>query len=446
MNERFARQMLLDLRSAVRFATLYPPGHPALEEIISTSTRSADQLARQVGGEAVLTLISDSLYLGRELLAHSSLEFNGLLRDMQGRGLDAVSFIAPVARGDVGDLVAFVAGLSQDLPAEGTVRLNEGAFSPAELDTEGAFQGLRKAYARSLDVLRGIAMASGADQEFDLSGATWAVEQLMEQTIAQPAAALLLSNLKSHDEYTFYHSVNVCVMSLALARMVGLDREMLTLMGVGALLHDIGKVGVPTATLQHPGRLDNQQWAEIKTHPLEGAQSIMAAAGPAQEVAAVVAFEHHARFDQSGYPKVGYRKTLHFFSRLVATVDTYDAITTRRSYRRPETPNRALRVLTKGAGTLYDPDFVSSFVSMMGIYPAGSLLRLEDGQVVMVTQNREGEALPEVVLVAAPDGTLIARPEPYLLGGHSIVDQLAPEAVGVDPASLLEVAGFSEPE
>lgn len=446
MNDRLVRQMLLDLRSAIRFAALYPTNHPALEEILTAASRSADTLARRVGGEAVFTLISDSLYLGRELLAHASLEFNGLLRDMQARGLDAVTFIAPVARGDIGDLAMFVAGLAQDLPAEGTVRLNEGAFSISELDAEGSFQGLRKAYARSLDVLRGIAMASGSEQDFDLSGATWAVEQLIEQTLAQPGAALLLSNLKGHDEYTFYHSVNVCVLSLALARMSGLNREQLTVLGVGALLHDIGKVSIPAATLQHPGRLDNNQWAEIKTHPSEGAGSILAAASPTQEVAAVVAFEHHARFDQSGYPKVGYRKELHFFSRLVATTDTYDAITTRRSYRRPETPNRALRVLTKGSGSLYDPDFVSAFVTMMGIYPAGSLLKLEGGEVVMVTQNREGENLPDVVLVQAPDGALLSTPEPFSLGGKTIVDQLPPETVGVDPASLLEVSGFTEPE
>jgi len=101
VNDRLVRQMLLDLRSAIRFAALYPTNHPALEEILTAASRSADTLARRVGGEAVFTLISDSLYLGRELLAHASLEFNGLLRDMQARGLDAVTFIAPVARGDM---------------------------------------------------------------------------------------------------------------------------------------------------------------------------------------------------------------------------------------------------------------------------------------------------------------------------------------------------------
>ncbi|MGH8875415.1 MAG: hypothetical protein ACRDVM_09230, partial [Acidimicrobiia bacterium] len=175
MKDRLARQMLFDLRSAVRQAGLYPSGHPATEEIMAAAAGSADDLVRHLGGEVILTLVSDSLYLGREVLAHASLEFNSLLRQMQGRSIDAVTFLSPVAQGDIGDLALYVAGMSGDLPAEGTVRLNEGVFTLADLDAEGAFQGLRKAYARSLDVLRGIAVASAVDHEFDLSGATWAV-------------------------------------------------------------------------------------------------------------------------------------------------------------------------------------------------------------------------------------------------------------------------------
>jgi putative nucleotidyltransferase with HDIG domain len=444
MSEHLARVALNDLRTAMRQFSLYPPGHPAAEEIIDAAGRSADELARHQGGEAVLSLIGDSFYLERTLLAHASLEFNGLLREMQGRGIASVTFIAPVARGDLADLAAFCAGLSGDLPAENTVRLNEGPYSASDLGEGEGLGGLRRSYARSLDVMRGIAMATSAGQDFDLTGATWAVEQLVEQTLAHPAASLLLSTLKSHDEYTFYHSVNVSVLSLALGRLVGFDRNQLTLLGVGALLHDIGKVGVSASTLQHPGRLDGNQWVEIKMHPQEGAESIMAAAGPAQEVAAVMAFEHHARFDQSGYPKLGYKKELHFFSRLVATVDTYDAITTRRSYRRAETPHRALRVLLKGAGGMYDPDFVNAFIKMMGIYPPGSLLEVDGGEVFMVTRPVEGAELPEAVLVRTADGQVLAVPEPVSLEGRTIIDQLGPDRVGVDPAALLESVGVED--
>ena len=238
----------------------------------------------------------------------------------------------------------------------------------------------------------------------------------------------------------------MAILSLALGRLTGVPEDQLPILGVAAMLHDIGKVGVQPSVLQHPGRLSTEQWSEIKLHPQEGAQTILAAAGEFQEVAAVVALEHHARFDGSGYPQVAYRDALHFYSRLVATTDTYDAITTRRSYRRAETPHRALRVLLKGSGKMYDPDFTRAFIKMLGVYPPGSLLLMENGEVTMVTQVADVDELPEAILVRTADGELLDEPEPVSLADRTVVDQLTPEDTGVDPAALLEQASLAPGE
>jgi len=443
VSERQAIALLMALRAAVRQYLLYPPGHPALLQLIDETRGAADDLARlDPAGLAAISLLGDSIFLGPSVLPHASLEFNGLLRQMQAVGLDSITFAAPVSAGDVQELAAFAAGASQDLPAEGTIRLNERPFS-LDHDEEGTgFGGIRRSYARSLDVLRGIALASQTTETFDLTGAAWAVEQLMEQSLEHPAASLLLATVRSHDEYTFYHSVNVAILSLALGRLTGVPDDQLPILGVAAMLHDIGKVGVSPSILQHPGRLSGEQWGEIKLHPQEGAQTILAAAGPAQEVASVVALEHHARFDGSGYPQVSYRNALHFYSRLVATTDTFDAITTRRSYRRAETPHRALRVLLKGSGGMYDPDFTRAFIKMLGVYPPGSLLLMENGEVLMVTQVAEAGELPAAVLVRTQAGELLDLPEPISLADRTIIDQLTPEDAGVEPAALLEHVGL----
>jgi len=438
-----ARQLLKDLQALRRQMKLYPTGHPTTGEALTAATRSAQQLAAGGGGEVVLSLLTDSFYLDRTLLAHASIESSALLRDMQGRGIESITFLSPVAGADIADLGAFVAALSDDVPAESTVRLNESPYSKTDLESDSSFAGLRRSYTRSLDVLRGVAGALDTEEPIDLSVASWAVEQLVEQTISQPAASLLLSTMKSHDEYTFFHSVNVCILSIALGRVSGLEGDQLKILAIGALLHDIGKIRVDSSILQFPGRLDHDQWSQIKLHPQEGAASIMAAAAPGQEIAATVAFEHHARFDGSGYPSVTRREhDLHFFSRLVATTDTYDAITTRRSYRRAETPNRALGVLLKGSGTFYDPDFVRAFIELVGIYPPGSLLLLEGGEVAMVTQTVEAGEVPDLVVVKSADGSLLDEPEPVSGVGLLVIDQLIPGQVGVDPAAMLEKVGI----
>ena len=220
MSEKAARALLGQLRASAKQLSLYPLDHPATGEMLGKLQESADDLSRDSVGEIVLSILGDSLYENRSLLAHASLEYNKLLRDLQNRGIESISFEFPVSDGDVYDLAAFTSGLSGDIPAGGTIRLNEGPFTRAELESDEAISGLRRSYARSLDVLRGVSLAIDVDEGFDLTGATWAVEQLVEHTLAQPSASLLLSTMKSHDEYTFYHSANVALLSLALGSMI----------------------------------------------------------------------------------------------------------------------------------------------------------------------------------------------------------------------------------
>jgi HD-GYP domain-containing protein (c-di-GMP phosphodiesterase class II) len=243
--------------------------------------------------------------------------------------------------------------------------------------------------------------------------------------------------MKSHDEYTSYHSVNVCILAITLGRSIGMDEDTLSMMALGALLHDIGKLRVDAAILQYPGRLDPEQWAEIKLHPQEGAAAILAAADSGQEVAAVVALEHHGRFDGAGYPGTSGRREPHLFSRVVTVIDVYDALTTRRSYRRAETPHQAIKVLRQGAGSHCDPDVVSALITLVGVYPPGSLLRLADDRIAMVTKGG-ASGVPEAMLVVDRGGTPLAEPEPIRLETETVVEEVMPDVVGVDPASMLE--------
>ncbi len=435
------RQFLKALRRVTKQVELYPQGHPQTQAAITIAEDAAEELTGPAG-EVVITLYEDAFYLNRALLPHTSLEYHSLFLQMQERGVESLTLLSPVSGPDVFDLGSFVAGMSDDLPADGTIRLNERALATADLEISNLMK-LRSSYSGAVDALRSVASAMSGDGGFELNSVAKAVENLLEYSLTNSGAALLLSTVKSHDEYTFFHSVNTCIMALAMGRLIGLDRIELLPIGVGSLLHDIGKVAVSASVLQHPGRLDPEQWAEVKLHPQEGAQAILAAAGPGHEIAAAIAFEHHSRFDGKGYPAIFGGERPHPFSRLVSVADTYDAVTTRRSYRRAETPNRALNVLLNGAGKAYDPDMVRAFIKMMGVYPPGSLLQLHTGEVVMVTHHEELAGELQGVVVKGRDGRLVSEPEPFPFVPEDIVDQLLPDRAGVDPASLLErVADF----
>ncbi len=445
MNETAVRTLLTDLRRACSHRRLYGAAHHLTDTADAAVAQAADQLVG-MARRAVLSLIEDTLYLDGRPLPVTSVSFNGIIRCLQERGVESVAFEAPVESADCGGLAALMCGQGDGPKLGATVVLNDDERSQDDI-VPSVSEGPRSAYTSSLEALRSIGISLRQDAGIDLTRATSAVRTLLDQLISQPGAAFLLTTVKSHHEYTFFHSVNTAIHSLALGRMVGLDEDDQMLLGMGALLHDIGKIGVSAAILQNPGQLSDSDWVEVKRHPQLGAEAILAAAEPGQEAAAIVAFEHHARFDGLGYPSTSrrhlsphsYGRRPHFFSRLVAVTDTYDAITTRRAYRRAETPSRALSTLLNGAGTSHDPDFVNAFIRMVGIYPPGTLLRLRSGHIAMITHpSNEPDAPPFGVIVANSEGTLLADPEPIILDKSEIVDQVSPARVGVDPPSLLD--------
>lgn len=433
MNERVPAGFLKALRRLVRQVGLYPEGHPLTDEALQAMIDASGDLLTD--GGAVISIVDNAFYHDRAILPHTSLEYHGLMREMQGRGLESITLESPVSPSDLTDLASFIGNVSGDLPADGTVRLNEAFLRPEDVTTV-PLSGLRESYRGSLDALRFVTGTMSSSGTLELGPVVSAVEGLFESTVSHANAALLLSTVKSHDEYTFFHSVNTCILALAIGRIVGIDRSMLVPIGVGAVLHDIGKVAVSTQVLNYPGRLDDAQWKEITLHPQEGALAILVAGGVGHEIAATVAFEHHARFDGLGYPSITRMRRPHLFSRLVTVADTYDAVTTRRAYRRAETPSQALDILLGSAGTHYDPDMVDVFVRMMGIYPPGTIVQLITGELVVVTGSSDNGSLPGL-LVRNRQGDEVT-PGKFEFDPRSVMRQLLPEVAGVDPAALIE--------
>lgn len=439
MSERNVADLLKSTRRLVHQVGLYPEGHPQTDEAIQLATKSVETFL-DGEQEAVLTIHEEAFFRNRTVVPHASLEYRGLLQDMQRRGVESITLAEPVSAADLYDLAAFIGGTTTDVPADGTVRLNEPYAIDPEMDDTPAAR-LRGSYGQTLDAMRFVTSSMITRGAFELGTVVDAVEGMFEHTMAHPGAALLLSTVKSHDEYTYFHSVNVGILSLAIGQMVGVDREILVPAAVGAVLHDIGKVAVSPAVLNYPGRLSEEQWKEITVHPQEGALSIMAAGGPGSEIAATVAFEHHARFDGDGYPAVTRDGRPHIYSRLVQVVDTYDAITARRSYRRAESPHRALQVLLEGAGNAWDPELVQAFIRMMGVYPPGSILVTDTGSTVVVVAPATEDGAPlSAMLVRDDTGAELADPEPIEVPMQRIVSQILPDDAGIDPASLLEAA------
>ena len=255
-----------------------------------------------------------------------------------------------------------------------------------------------------------------------------------------------LLRLKSMDTYTYTHSINSCVLSIILGQYGGLT-DASEQLGLGALVHDIGKMRLPEEILHKPGGLTAAEWDLVKQHPLVGLQ-LVGLDRESHQLATDAIAQHHERLDGSGYP-AGLRDTeVSLAGRGVAIADVYDARTSDRPYHGASDPPEAMRWIFQRAGDLFDPQLVRAFTASVGLFPIGSLVRLGTGQLAVVASiNPAAIRHPTVVIVSDLAGPMSEGPRLLDLaevsasgGGDEIVGMADPNEFGIDVDHYLAMA------
>jgi HD-GYP domain-containing protein (c-di-GMP phosphodiesterase class II) len=386
-----AAEFIRALSTARQTYTLYPPEHPKRLETGHGALESARRLRHAMRGDAVIFVARHALYLGPVLLPRVTLSRYALVDAFEKAGIRSIEILQMVSAADVDKLVRIALG---ELPKETLLEgmgLNRVKAAVDSEDDEDAIllPGLQRTYAFGLDVLRDTAAAIAADRPVDLAACNRVVQELSDQIVRDPTQALMLATVRSHDEYTYYHMLNVCLLSIAMGYAVGLKQDQILALGLGALLHDVGKVNVPVDVLQHVGALSLEQWRLVQRHPVEGAAIVLTTGDSLFQTTAAIVLEHHAAYDLSGYPQLSARPHPSLPARMVAVADCFDAVTTTRPYRKAEERRQALNILLAGAGRGYDPRVVRTFVRLLGLFPVGSLVRLTNKAIGVVVRNHD---------------------------------------------------------
>jgi HD-GYP domain-containing protein (c-di-GMP phosphodiesterase class II) len=233
-------------------------------------------------------------------------------------------------------------------------------------------------------------------QQIDLERANPVIGEMVDSIFRNQDALLGLTRIRHMDRYTFEHSVNVSVLMVSFARSLELDRALIHDIGIGALLHDLGKILVPPAILNKPGRLTDEEFSIMRDHVVHSRDILTTTPGiPAAALA--VAAEHHERLDGSGYPDGKAGAEISHAGQMASIVDVYDAITSERVYHKGMEPHLALRKLLEWSSQHFDPHLVQQFIRCVGIYPVGTLVRLRSGRLgVVIETSREGLFQPVV--------------------------------------------------
>lgn len=214
------------------------------------------------------------------------------------------------------------------------------------------------------------------------------VDNILDELLQNHNVLVHLSDIRTFDDYTFAHSVNVCVLSIVTGITLGYHDLKLKELGLGALLHDIGKTKINKEILNKPDDLTKEEFAEMKRHTEYGFE-ILRQYDEISLLSAHVAYQHHERWDGNGYPRRLAGENIHEYARIVAAADVYDALLADRPYRPSYTVNQALTVLNRMAGIYLDKNCVMALISNIAIYPIGTIVELNTGDIGVVVDNNK---------------------------------------------------------
>ena len=283
---------------------------------------------------------------------------------------------------------------------------NHKPFYPDILSLEEEIQRAHEVERKTRTLVATLFDDARMGRSLDAPGARKFVGEMVDSIIRNPDALVWFLHLKSKDEYTAQHSLRVCILALAFGRHLEFPKETLTLLGVGALLHDVGKMKIPSEILEKPERLTAQEYEIMKTHVPLGVEILENAPG-IPPMAVELARRHHERYDGRGYTAGLKGSAIGDFGMIGAIIDHYDAMVSPHVYCGAHSPYDALKNLYEQRNSEFHAVLVEQFIQCMGIYPIGSVVEMSDASVaVVITTNRTRRLKPRVALVLKPDRTL----------------------------------------
>lgn len=261
------------------------------------------------------------------------------------------------------------------------------------------------------------------------------VDAISASVMRNPSAMNVMCRLKRFDDYTFQHSLNVCILTVSLGRTLEIELGQLKRVALGAIMHDIGKTHVPQNILNKPGRLTEEEFSHMKLHVDRGS-AIVADLDLAEETRFFIA-EHHERYSGSGYPRGLKGQEISLWGRMAAVADVYDAISSDRPYHKALHPSEAMRKIFEWGKYHFDPQIIQAFVRTLGIYPVGSLVSLSSGRLAVVREHHPDRLLkPLVRIIYDAHRTTYLTPQDLDLAtphaGEDINGFVDPATYGID--------------
>jgi HD-GYP domain-containing protein (c-di-GMP phosphodiesterase class II) len=452
----------------MRISQIYDSKNVALHQFVQESLQTINTLIEKEGTLS-LKIIKDDFYLNGQRLRYSVegfTSFKYLSTQWKKRLIGEVVFKSPVDEGMLKNFIYALINLEEGCEENASLfeeqlancQITSIEVNPLEVvegEEEEAFtlrkedhkEIAKKVFFETIGTIKEMLTQIKGKQYADVRKLKRLAQKAVHLIIEDESILLGMTTIKNYDEYTFNHSVNVSIYSLAMGKRLGFSKKTLTELGISGLLHDIGKSKIPKEVLNKPASLNEEEWGIMKKHPLMGVEIVLnlKQLGEINPRMVVGIFDHHLKSDLSGYPKLFRKKEVSLFGRIIQIADSYDAMSTPRIYKKtPYTPEQALALMLREKTVHFDPLLLKIFIGLVGVFPIGSLVLLNTRElgivykpshdpkwldrpvVIQVARNEKGDVKKEVIDLTETDGA-----------GHykrSIVKTLDPYKYHIDIA------------
>jgi len=447
---------MISFYAALRAIKLYPLEHTAVQKTLAELSQVAEEL-RAEEGELEFRVSGEFIFINSTRLRldlSNYATFGHILTLCKASGIGAIHVAPKGTAKDWTFLLSLLGGETQSAPdnryAEIVSRLSDAKIEtfqldpPTETQTDRVFNEEAKAaanrtYSQSVAVTKDVINSVRIGKTPNIRKIKRVVQGIVDQVLNEETSLIGLTAIRDYDEYTFTHSVNVCIFSIALGRRLGMTKLQLYELGLAALMHDIGKSRVPLDLLQKTGELTEEEWKWMAAHPWLGVLVLFQFRRQQEELsyrAMTVCHEHHMKIDLTGYPKAIRPRQVSLLSKIVSIADGYDAATSRRVYKTEAlAPSDVLEEMRDNPKRGLDPVLVKAFINLLGIYPVGTLVVLDTFELAVVSaSNPNPEALsrPIVKIISDAQGHRISPP--------LAVDLAIPEAGGQYARTIIKTA------
>jgi putative nucleotidyltransferase with HDIG domain len=401
-----------DLISALQTARLYPDWHPEFKKSVDRAYATLEDVLKE-RQNLVIGIVGEELAFEKEIFFELSKIARQAILYLKERGIERIEFLSGLEKEELSKFITFLTAPKEELKNEppealsllGIKNIIAGKLKASSLPltdkVEKAINYL-SLYESSLDKFTDSLEKVLNEQELDHLSLRLAVANVMENLLGKYQEFLNFATMKRYDVRTFLHIINVSILSMYFSSKMGFAKDEVLDIGTAALFHDIGKLYISRKILQKPAKLTEEEFSKIKSHVITGAEILLKYADVLGILPVVICFEHHLKYDLSGYPKVSFYEKPHVASLIVSICDVYDALSQRRGYKNDYPPKMIYDLMMKEKGTTFEPHLVERFFKIMGVWPVGTIVALSDARIAVVRKENEADIFSPKVEVIWP--------------------------------------------